>query len=368
MKSKSATNKNSNKNSKKGSKPKQAKAGKNARPSDRPRRQAFAAAAYSTGQSTQVPYINASRASSRIRHRELIANISGSPTWSVVQYSLNPGQSMTFPWLATQAIGWEQYRFNMLKFCYYTRTGSTTVGSILLSPDYDALDASPESEFIASAYQDTVEDAPWKDLECVCDPLSMHPDGNRKFVRTVALTGNYDLKTYDVGNLFIGTTDGAAVTWGKLWVEYDVTFYTPQLPSAGGSFGEFQSYVGTPSSANLVGTSTGTASGNSILTSINGEILTFLQGGDYLVNYLAQSTSGGSVSQAAVPTLSSGSSFLNYGLGGTGVTTIINSAGTLMSQAFAASMVEGGTVTFNNAITSGLKGELSLLPVPSVFF
>jgi hypothetical protein len=38
---------------------------------------------------------------------------------------------------------------------------------------------------------------------------------------------------YDSGNLFVGTVDGTAVAWGKLWLEYDVSLFTPQLPPAG---------------------------------------------------------------------------------------------------------------------------------------
>ncbi len=49
--------------------------------------------------------------SHRIVHRELLATISGSVAFATNSYVINPGLSSSFPWLATQAAGWEQYRF-----------------------------------------------------------------------------------------------------------------------------------------------------------------------------------------------------------------------------------------------------------------
>jgi hypothetical protein len=118
-----------------------------------------------------------------------------------------------------------------LRLCSYTRTGSTTVGSLIMAPDYDAADAAPVSEQIASSYYGAVEDAPWKDICCEFDPQSL---GFERFIRTGALAANLDIKTYDVANLFVCSVDGSgAVPWSKLWWEYDVTLLNPQLPPGG---------------------------------------------------------------------------------------------------------------------------------------
>jgi hypothetical protein len=198
-------------------------------------RPAFAAAAYASGQTTRAPdIIRNSVSSCRIRHRELIASVTGSVAFTVAStLAINPGIAASFPWLSVEAQGWERYRFNRLSYCYYTRTGSNVPGSVILAPDYDAADAAPSSEQVASAFQDTAEDAPWKDIVCRLKPESMHPRQGENFIRTTALAANLDIKTYDAGNLFVCTIDGTAVPWGKLWVEYDVEFFTPQLPSAG---------------------------------------------------------------------------------------------------------------------------------------
>lgn len=194
-------------------------------------------AAYASGQSGRAPTVVMSRDSCRVVHRELLSNVSGTSGSGFVLaqgFALNPGLSATFPWLANMAQNWETYRFNRLRICYYTRTGSNTSGSVLIAPDYDSSDAPPSSEQIMSSYEDVQEDAPWKDITCILRPSALHNLGPRKFIRTGGLGPGQDIKTYDAGNVFIATVDSAsAASWGKLWIDYDVTFTTPQLPPSG---------------------------------------------------------------------------------------------------------------------------------------
>lgn len=195
----------------------------------------FAAAAYSTGQRVREPKISASARSTRIVHRELLTTIIGSVAFANFgSYQVNPGIAATFPWLSTQASGWEQYRFHRLCFEYITRSATTAVGSVILAPDYDALDSAPSSELIATSYRDATEDVPWKDQSCVWDPLAMHPIGPKKYIRS-GLVANADLKTYDVGTQHVCTTGQSGTdAIGKLWVCYDVEFFVPQTQSPSG--------------------------------------------------------------------------------------------------------------------------------------
>lgn len=202
-----------------------------------PRPQKFAAAAYATGQHTgEAKVFRSGNDTCRIVHRELLSSITGSINFTIQRaIALNPGLAASFPWLSTQAQAWERYRFNKLKFRYFTRTGSNIPGSLMMSPDYDAADPAPLGEAIASSYQDCEEDAPWKDITCTLPQRTLMGDMKEKTIRTGALAANQDVKTYDAGNLFVITTDGADNTtgWGKLWVEYDVTLFHPQVPAGG---------------------------------------------------------------------------------------------------------------------------------------
>jgi len=192
------------------------------------------AAAYARGQTTRNPRVTRSGVDrTRIIHRELIGSVVGSVLYTVGNtFSINPGLPGSFPWLSSQALGWEKYKFNYLRLCYYTRTGSNTPGSVILTPDYDAADAAPVNEQIASAYHGTQEDVAWKDNCMIFDQKILNQD---RFIRTGGLTANLDIKTYDIANLFVGTLDGTAVNWGKLWIEYDVTLINQQLNSSGPS-------------------------------------------------------------------------------------------------------------------------------------
>jgi hypothetical protein len=210
----------------------QAAKGANQRMKPKQVKQASVAAAYATGQSSgKAQVYRQSSDSCRIVHRELVSSLTGSINFTVQNsYSINPGIAATFPWLALQAQGWERYHFNKLKLCYYTRTGSNTPGSVIMSPDYDAADSAPVNEQIASTYFGTEEDAPWKDITLGFDNRLL---SGERFVRTGQLAANLDIKTYDVANAYVSTIDGTAVAWGKLWFEYDVTLLNPQSPASG---------------------------------------------------------------------------------------------------------------------------------------
>jgi hypothetical protein len=251
-----------------------------------------AAAAYSKGQKTAEPvYKTMTARGCRIVHRELVSSITGSSSFSVAfTYNLNPGLSTTFPWLSVEAQGWEQYVFRKLRFCYYTRCATSTPGSIMLVPDYNASDSSPLSEQIASSYRDVVEEVPWTvEFCCELDPRAMLEPGNRKFVRTGSLAANLDVKTYDSGILFVCTTDGTAVNWGKLWVEYDVEFFVPQLPPLGVASQTGGLIVGvSPSTSSFFGTAP-TITGGILLTATV-DTITFNQTGQYLCVFAYEGT------------------------------------------------------------------------------
>jgi hypothetical protein len=199
-------------------------------------------------------------------------------------FPLNPGMAVTFPWLSGEAVGWEQYRFHRLRFCYYTRGATTDRGSVMLVPDYDAADEAPATEQIASSYENTVEEAPWVEWFCCdMDVKSMTEPGDRKYVRSGSLASNLDIKTYDGGNLFLCTTDGSAVNWGKLWVEYDVEFFKPQLSSTGNAINLSARVVGTGSVADNLIFGTGPVVTGSLPISVASNTITFNAPGQVIV-------------------------------------------------------------------------------------
>lgn len=221
------------------------------------RRQASVAAAYASPNIGSAPRVKSTRDTCNIQHRELISGITGASNFALpVALAVNPGLKEMFPWLSIMAQGWEEYRFRSLRLVYKTRTGSTTPGSLMMAPDYDSSDANPASEQIMSTFAQCIEDVPWKDITCVFKPSNLNSPGKRHFVRNGPLSANQDVKLYDVAKFFLAVMDGTATPWGKLWVEYDIDFYIPQLPSQGAvsNLGGKINGGGTLTPANPLGT------------------------------------------------------------------------------------------------------------------
>lgn len=254
--------------------------------------------AYAKSGNSSKPQIRNGDNSCRVVHRELITNLvapAANPTvWGIAtanEFPLQPGSNITFPWLSNMALNWERYRFNKLRFRYLPRLGTQNSGSVSLIPDYDAADAAPSNEMIASSLQNMKEDACWKEIVIDLDPKSLNALSPSKFTRFGNLASNLDIKTYDSGNLFIATSDVTtnSQALGKVWVEYDVTFMTPQLPPSG-SQTSFMVNGGTTNQANPLGTAPVLKGG--IGASVSGQTVT-LTGLEPGVEYVATTHAAG---------------------------------------------------------------------------
>jgi hypothetical protein len=251
------------------------------------------------GQRSSTPKVFNGKRMIRVHHRELVSTISGSTTFEVNGYNLNPGLSASFPWLSSIAGSFEQYRFNRLRYHYVTRAPSTYIGSILMAPEYDALDSNPTSEIQASQMDGAVEDSPWKEQILDLSVQDMFPMGPRKYIRSGTISSS-DLKTYDAGKVYVcavSCTDTSAI--GKLWVEYDVELHIPQNPDAAsaasiGSLAAFQLTTGNQSLTTATGATVlfDTELHNSLNASLSSGVVT-LPAGKYLVNSVITASGGG---------------------------------------------------------------------------
>lgn len=174
--------------------------------------------------------VSRSKQSWRFVKRELVQNVTDAAAFTVTSLSINPGLAATFPWLASQAAKWEEYRFHHLQFEFITRSPTSATGSLVVAPDYDAMDPAPTTAAQITSYEDAVDDAYWKDQICVLRPESMFPMGPRKYVRSGVVSG--DLKTYDVGRLHYAVEGTGTNVIGKLYVQYDIELFVPQVESS----------------------------------------------------------------------------------------------------------------------------------------
>jgi len=193
----------------------------------------YAPSASSAIMITQKPSLSSSMVSGdaavRIKHREFVQDVSGSIAFAVSQLSVNPGDPTTFPWLSTIASNYESYLFRTLAFEYETFSPTTTSGTVMLAIDYDAADAPPADKVDFMTYHGAVRSAAWQECCYSADRQDLEKFGKKRYVRTGGLAANLDIKTYDVGNLFVAAQGMAgASTVGELYVVYDVELETPQ--------------------------------------------------------------------------------------------------------------------------------------------
>lgn len=165
-----------------------------------------------------------------ISHRELIeGSILGYTAFTVAaSYNLQPGSNKTFPWLSIQAAQYEQYRFRKLQFIYVPIVGTSVAGDVMMLADYNVSDPPPLVETDALDHPGAKTGSLWETHIFKCDISKMHALGPRKFIRTAAVAG--DQKTFDCGNFHLCVNNsGITTSIGKLFVEYEVEFYVPQI-------------------------------------------------------------------------------------------------------------------------------------------
>jgi len=239
------------------------------------------------------------KAVTTIHHREYLADITGSVAFDSSVFPINPGMVITFPWLSTIANNWDSYLFRRLEFSYETACASTTPGSVMMSIDFDAADPAPTTKLQLMTYDNAVRSASWQEACYDATLLNLHKFGIQRYTRAAPLAANLDIKTYDVGNLFIATSGQADdKPIGELYVEYIVDLYTPQIsPTSAGVLGNPARIWATSSlsDASIFG-ATAAVTGSSVTAAVS--TITFLEPGQYLLSFKVNGTGLG----GAMPT------------------------------------------------------------------
>jgi hypothetical protein len=209
------------------------------KPSNRNRRRRTRTGKNLNPQINRVPLVR-QRSSNRNRayyhEDEFIQDVKGSVAFSVgANLAINPGQVATFPWLSQIASRYEKYSFKRLRFYYKPMvtqyTANYNTGKVMMNCDYDASDPAPSSKQQVEDSDPHVDGMPYQSFSFVLNPKEMNGmTSDAHYVRTGGLPGGTDIKTYDVGNLFVSTVGQADTgSIGELRVEYDVELSVPIL-------------------------------------------------------------------------------------------------------------------------------------------
>lgn len=186
---------------------------------------------------TPAPRIVNTREGCVITHREYIADVVRTTNdFSLDSYSINPGLAGSFPWLAQVASRFESYTFERLDFIYEPSVPTSQPGTIMMAIDFDSADAAPANKTTMLAMQGAMRSAPWQGMRISASALDRKKMVTERYTRSGTVPTGSDVKTLDVGNLFLASigTGGPTVTLGDLSVHYTVRLRTPQIQTAPG--------------------------------------------------------------------------------------------------------------------------------------
>jgi hypothetical protein len=226
-------------------------------------------------------------------HREYFTDVvsSGNQFLSVISFAINPGRQNVFPMLQSVALSFETYRFNRLSFEYIPRCSTASTGSFGMMIDFDASDAPAASEREVLAVQGAVDCSVWQNVIYHAPKDALTGLGPRRFTRSGLIPTNSDVKLYDVGTFqYFAYGPGGGTALGKLWVDYEIELYTPQLATELIVYGNSNHTEagGTISTADGWGTAFTLAGG--LPLSVSGNNVEFLTTGEYIVHALSTGT------------------------------------------------------------------------------
>lgn len=184
-------------------------------------------------------------------------------------FTINPGNSNTFPWLARLANSYQQYRVRGMVFHYVPTSGSLSsgtsnaLGSVMLQTSYRANDAAPSTKVELLNEFWSTESPP---MDAFAHPIECNPNENPfnvQYVKSnsaIIPAGDSPL-LYDLGVTHVATSgqQASGVALGDLWVTYEIELKKPIIASnVTSSAFLFAAYsnVSTPTFANPFGVGT----------------------------------------------------------------------------------------------------------------
>nr|QKV51069.1 putative capsid protein [Crucivirus sp.] len=175
-----------------------------------------------------------------VRHREFIGDMIGSSAFTTYAFSINPGISATFPWLASVAQNFEEWVPRGIIFNYKTTSSDSVVstnanaglGTVIMATEYNPYNGTFASKQQMENYEFAKSCKPSMSmLHAVECSKNLNPMGSY-FVRTAATPSTQDIRLYDLGLFQIAAqgmqANGSAI--GELWVTYEIELRKPRIP------------------------------------------------------------------------------------------------------------------------------------------
>lgn len=179
-----------------------------------------------------------------VRHKEFISEVLSNTTFKVQQqFNINPGLSLTFPWLAGIAAQFSEYRIRGMVYHYVPTSGDAingtnpAIGSVMLQTSYRASESAPTSKIeLLNEYWSSEA----KPSEPFCHPIECDPKENPfnvQYIRTGSVPAGDSVLMYDLGKTTLAVSGMPATNnvVGDLWVTYEIELRKPILSDLNGT-------------------------------------------------------------------------------------------------------------------------------------
>ncbi len=193
--------------------------------------------------SGNIPAMHKESQSVVVRHKEFITEVTGKTAFTVQRsFSINPGLSNTFPWLASLAAQYSEYRIRGMVYHYVPTSGNAVsstnaaLGSVMLQTSYRANESAPTSK-VELLNEYWASEA--KPSEAFCHPIECNPAENPfnvQYVRTTSVPSTDNVLLYDLGTTRLAVSGQQAddIVLGDLWVTYEIELRKPRVTSLTG--------------------------------------------------------------------------------------------------------------------------------------
>lgn len=175
----------------------------------------------------------------RVRHREFVANVVVPATPSAFTnrlYRINPGNAITFPWLASFANSYQQYRIKGMVAEYVTNcadfASQFAMGTVTLCTNYNVQDPPFTNAVQCETSSFSVTSKPSMNIlhALECDPNSMSYKQYYTAVNGSPLNPVNDFAMLQV--VTEGLTASAGAIMGRLYISYDIELTKPVFNTA----------------------------------------------------------------------------------------------------------------------------------------
>jgi len=177
-----------------------------------------------------------------MRHREYIKDIysSGDNSFVIDSLNINPGLAETFPWLASLAQNFEQYKVEGMIFEFRSNFSDATTGSIgtvCMATEYNVNQPNFTNKSVMENHQYGASCKPSQSMLHPIECAQQVTPVDQLCVRTGSNTMTEDLRLCDLGKFQIasvGVNDGGNPSLlGELWVTYQIRFSKTKMPGVG---------------------------------------------------------------------------------------------------------------------------------------